>query len=202
MQASIQEKNVLLREIHHRVKNNLQIISSLLNLQTMYIEDENALEVFKESQNRVKSMAIIHEKLYQSSNFAEINVAEYLKKLVENIYSSYGININLIKIEIKAPDIFLDINKAIPCFLVANEVITNSIKHAFPDGSGEITIDFKKIDENYVMSIRDNGIGLPEDFNTKKTSTLGIQLINGLIAQLDGKLETNSFEGTEFRIIF
>lgn len=202
MQASIQEKNVLLREIHHRVKNNLQIISSLLNLQSMYIEDENALEVFKESQNRVKSMAIIHEKLYQSNNFAEINVAEYLNKLIENIYSSYGINIDRIKIEINAPDIHLDINKAIPCFLVANEVITNSVKHAFPDGSGKIVIDFQIMDENYVMSIKDNGIGLPEDFNNENTGTLGIQLINGLILQLDGKLEVNSNDGAEFKIIF
>lgn len=202
MQASIHEKNVLLREIHHRVKNNLQIISSLLNLQSMYVKDENTLEVLRESQNRVKSMAIIHEKLYQSSNFAEINVAEYLNKLIENIYGSYGININLIKIEIHAKDIFLDINKAIPCFLVANEVITNSIKHAFPDGSGKIIIDFKETNENYVMSIKDNGVGLPKDFNTKKTNTLGIQLINGLILQLDGELEVNSTDGTEFKIIF
>jgi len=203
MQASIQEKNVLLKEIHHRVKNNLQIISSLLNLQSMHIEDKEALEVFKESQNRVKSMAIIHERLYQSGNFAEINVAEYLTKLIENIYASYGINIDIIKIRINAENIFLDINKAIPCFLVINEVITNSVKHAFPGGrSGEIIIDFKHINNEYVISIRDNGVGLPHDLDVQKTNTLGMQLINGLIMQLDGKLEIKSNNGTEFIITF
>lgn len=203
MQASIQEKNVLLKEIHHRVKNNLQIISSLLNLQSMYIEDEKALEVFKESQNRVKSMAIIHEKLYQSGNFAEINVAEYLKKLTENIYSSYGVNIDQIKMEINAEDIFLDINTAIPCFLIINEVITNCIKHAFPNGrTGTITIDFKKIGEKHVIRIHDDGIGLPDDLNIKQTNTLGIQLITSLTSQLDGELEVTSNNGAEFKVTF
>lgn len=203
MQASLQEKNVLLKEIHHRVKNNLQIISSLLNLQSMYIEDEQSFEVFKESQNRVKSMAIIHEKLYQSGNFAEINVAEYLTKLTENIYSSYGVNIGLVKLEIDAQDIYLDINKAIPCFLVINEMITNSIKHAFPEKrAGKIMIDFKKEGDNYVVSIKDDGLGLPSGMDIDQTNTLGIQLINGLISQLDGELTVSSVEGTEFRFIF
>lgn len=203
MQASIQEKNVLLKEIHHRVKNNLQIISSLLNLQSKYIEDEKAFEVFKESQNRVKSMAIIHEKLYQTENFAEINVAEYLKSLTENIYSSYGVNINLIKIQINTEDLFLDLNTAIPCFLLINEVITNCIKHAFPDGrSGNIIIDFKKIDSKHIIRIQDDGIGLPNDLDIEQTNTLGMQLITSLTFQLDGELEVKSNNGTEFKIIF
>ena len=202
MQASLQEKTVLLREIHHRVKNNLQIISSLLNLQSSYIKDEEAFEVFKESQNRVKSMAMIHEKLYQSGNFAEINVAEYLKSLTENIYSSYGINMNIIKLKINAENIFLDINKAVPCFLLINEVITNSIKHAFPDGrSGKITIDFHE-DGGYIISIKDDGIGLPKNLNINKTETLGMQLINALTSQLDGNLEVKSNGGTEFIVHF
>jgi len=203
MQASIQEKNVLLKEIHHRVKNNLQIISSLLNLQSMHIDDENALEVFKESQNRVKSMAIVHENLYQTGNFAEVNVAEYLKKLTENIYSSYGVDMDLIKMDINAQDLFLDINTAIPCFLIINELITNCIKHAFPDGRpGKIIIDFKKVNDKHIMRIRDNGVGLPDDLNIKKTNTLGMQLITSLTAQLDGELEVKSNNGTEFEIIF
>lgn len=202
MQASLHEKTILLREVHHRVKNNLQIISSLLNLQSSYITDEEAFEVFKESQNRVKSMAMIHEKLYQSGNFAEINVAEYLKSLTENIYSSYGINMNIIKLKINAENIFLDINKAVPCFLLINEVITNSIKHAFPDGrSGKITIDFHE-DRGYIISIKDDGIGLPKNLNLKKTETLGMQLINALTSQLDGELEVKSNGGTEFIVHF
>jgi PAS domain S-box-containing protein len=203
MQDSLQEKNVLLKEIHHRVKNNLQIISSLLNLQSMYIEDEKSFEVFKESQNRVKSMAIIHEKLYQSGNFAEINITEYLTKLTENIYSSYGVNIDLVKLEINAQNIYLDINKAIPCFLVINEMITNSIKHAFPDSrAGKIMIDFKKEGDEYVVSIRDNGVGLTSDLDINQTNTLGMQLINGLISQIDGELMVKSDDGAEFRFIF
>lgn len=203
MKASLKEKNVLLKEIHHRVKNNLQIISSLLNLQSMYIEDKEAFKVFKESQNRVKSMAMIHEKLYQSGNFAEINVAEYLNNLIDNIYISYGVNPDIIKPKINAENVFLDINKSIPCFLIVNEVITNSIKHAFPEGrSGEIQIDFKKNNEKHILTIKDNGIGLPENLNIKETNTLGMQLIFGLISQLDGKIEVNSNNGTEFKITF
>jgi PAS domain S-box-containing protein len=203
MHTSLQEKNVLLKEIHHRVKNNLQIISSLLHLQSMHIDDEKAFEVFKESQNRIKSMAIIHEKLYQTGNFAEINVAEYLKKLTENIYSSYGIDMGRINMEINAKDIFLDINTAIPCFLLINEVITNSIKHAFPGGrSGKITIDFKKLDDKYIIHIQDDGIGLPDDLNIEETNTLGMQLITNLTTQLDGELEVESNNGTKFKIIF
>jgi PAS domain S-box-containing protein len=203
MQSSIQEKNVLLKEIHHRVKNNLQIISSLLNLQSMYIDDKKAYEVFKESQNRVKSMAIIHEKLYQSYNFAEINVAEYLKNLTNSIFSSYGINLDVIDLEINAQDIYLDINTAIPCFLLINEVITNCIKHAFPGGrTGKITIDFMKVDDKYSITIRDDGVGLPKGLNLEQTNTLGLQLINNLTSQLDGELEVKSNGGTEFRVIF
>lgn len=203
MQASIQEKNVLLKEIHHRVKNNLQIISSLLNLQSRYIEDEKAYEVFKESQNRVKSMAMVHEKLYQTGNFAELSVAEYLEGLIENIYSSYGVNIDRIKMEINAENIFLDINTAIPCFLLINEVITNCIKHAFPDGrSGTIIIDFKKLNDKHIIRIQDDGIGLPDDFNINQTNTLGMQLITSLTSQLDGELEVTSNNGAEFKVTF
>ena len=151
------------------MKNNLQIISSLLNLQSKYIADENAFEVFKESQNRVKSMAIIHEKLYQSGNFAEINVAEYLKNLTASIYSSYGVELDVISLEINAQHIFLDITTAVPCFLIINEMITNCIKHAFPgDRRGKITINFEKTNDKHIIRIQDDGIGLPKDLNINK----------------------------------
>lgn len=203
MQTSIQEKDVLLKEIHHRVKNNLQIISSLLNLQSMYIKDKEALDVFKESQNRVKSMAIVHEKLYQSGNFAEINFSEYLINLASSIYSSYGVDMDLIKLKIDADNIFLDINNAIPCGLMINELLTNAIKHAFPKGTmGEIKIDFHKKNKEYILTVQDNGVGLPRDLDLEKTESLGIQLINSLISQLDGKLDVTSNNGTRFKITF
>jgi len=203
MQISIQEKDVLLKEIHHRVKNNLQIISSLLNLQSMYITDEEALDVFKESQNRVKSMAIVHEKLYQSGNFAEINFSEYLRNLASSIYSSYGVDMDIVKLKINADNIFLDINNAIPCGLMINELLTNAIKHAFPNGRlGEISIDFHKKNDKYILTLQDNGIGLPEDLNLEKTKSLGLRLINSLVSQLNGKLEVTSINGTSFKITF
>jgi len=204
MQASLQEKNVLLKEIHHRVKNNLQIISSLLNLQSRYIKDKETLDVFKESQDRIKSMAIIHEKLYQSKDLSEIDFVEYLRDLTSSIYSSYGVNIGMIKLEINADnDIFLDINNAIPCGLMINELITNAIKHAFPNGqSGEIQIDFHRDNDEYSLTVQDNGVGLPEDLNLENSESLGMQLIYSLVTQLDGRIEVSSVNGARFDITF
>ncbi len=204
MQASLQEKNVLLKEIHHRVKNNLQIISSLLNLQSTYINDKKTLDVFKESQNRIKSMAIIHEKLYQSKDLSEINFAEYLRDLTSNIYSSYGVSMGMIKLEINADNnIFLDINNAIPCGLMINEIITNAIKHAFPNGqSGEIQIDFHKNNDEYNLTVQDNGVGLPEDLSLENSESLGMRLIYALVLQLDAKIKVSSENGTLFHITF
>ena len=193
LQESIQEKEVLLKEIHHRVKNNLQVISSLLNLQSMYIKDKEAFDVFKESQDRVKSMAMIHEKLYQSGNFAEIDFSQYIKNLTSSIYSSYGMDTKLIKLKISAENIFLDINNAIPCGLIINELVTNAIKHAFPSGrSGEINIKFSRIDNKYILSVQDNGIGLPDSFIIEKTESLGMQLIYSLVSQLEGEFEVKT----------
>jgi len=203
MQTSLQEKDVLLKEIHHRVKNNLQIISSLLNLQSMYIDDKEAFNVFKESQDRVKSMAIVHEKLYQSGNFAEINFSEYLKNLASSIYSSYGVDMDIIKLKISGDNTSLDINNAIPCGLMTNELLTNAIKHAFPQGRlGEINIDFHKKNNEYILTVQDNGIGLPRNLDLEKTESLGMRLINSLVSQLDGKLEVTSNNGTKFKITF
>jgi PAS domain S-box-containing protein len=204
IKSSLEEKDVLLKEIHHRVKNNLQIVSSLLNLQSGYIEDEEAQNVFKESQNRVKSMAMIHEKLYQSENFARINFGDYIKNLASGLFSSYGVNINLIKLKINVDSILLDINTAIPCGLILNELVTNSVKHAFPKGmDGEIEIGFfrNNNDEN-VLTVIDTGIGFPEDMDFRNTDTLGMRLITSLTDQIDGKLELITEGRTEFRITF
>lgn len=139
LKASLKEKEVLLKEIHHRVKNNLQIISSLLNLQSEYIQDKQDLDIFKVSQNRIESMALIHEKLYQSKDLARIDFGEYIRDLVCTLFCSYEVNSSAIDMKINIDQIFLGIDVAIPCGLMINEVVLNYLKHAFPKGrTGEI----------------------------------------------------------------
>lgn len=203
IRASLEEKKVLLREIHHRVKNNMQIISSLLNLQTRYINDERVVDILKESQNRVKSMAMIHEKLYQSSGLAKIGFRAYIKHLATFLSQSYVIDAERIRIDTQVDDIFLDIDTAIPCGLIINELVTNSLKHAFPNKmEGDINIKLKEESGKYVLSVIDTGIGFPENLDFKSTETLGFQLINNLVMQLDGTAELKRNNGTEFKIIF
>lgn len=203
IRASLEEKKVLLREIHHRVKNNMQIISSLLNLQTRYITDDQVVDILKESQNRVKSMAMIHEKLYQSRGLARIGFRDYIKHLVTYLFQSYVVDIDRIKIDTEVDDIFLDIDTAIPCGLIINELVTNSLKHAFPNNmEGNINIQLKKIDDRYILKVVDNGIGFPENLDFRRTETLGLQLINNLVMQLDGTAELINNGGTEFKILF
>ena len=212
LKKSLEEKEILLKEIHHRVKNNLQIISSLLNLQSRYINDEEMLDIYKESQNRVKSMAIIHEKLYQSEDLASIDFGDYVKSLVLDLFNSYGVDNGNIKPDINIYDILLDINTAIPCGLIVNELVTNSIKHGFLanknransqfDGKDEIAINITKEDEIYTMSIYDNGIGFPDDLDFHHTDSLGMQLVISLTSQLRGTVELERGNGTLFRIAF
>jgi PAS domain S-box-containing protein len=205
IKASLKEKEVLLKEIHHRVKNNLQIISSLLNLQSTYITDGQALGMFKESQNRVRSMALIHEKLYQSKDIARIDFAEYIRNLTGNLVRSYGFSPVMVKLIIDADHISLGVDTAIPCGLIINELVTNSLKYAFPDGrNGEIRITLKQDngDGRYWLSISDDGRGLPESIELRKTSTLGLQLVTTLVDQLNGTIEVKRENGTEFIIRF
>jgi len=202
LKSSLEEKEVLLKEIHHRVKNNMQIISSLLNLQSKCLEDENAARILKESRDRVKSMAIVHEKLYQSSDLSRIDFSEYTKKLVYDLLSSYGVNSKFIKDSIKVENILLDINFAIPCGLIINELVSNSIKHAFPNGRGEISVEFYLKSNKHILIIADNGVGFPEDLDFQNTETLGLRLVNALVTQLYGKIELYRDEGTTFKIIF
>ena len=278
--ATIQEKELLLREIHHRVKNNLQIISSLLNLQIPYIKDEQAVEFFKESQNRVKSISMVHEKLYQSKNLDKIDFGSYISNIVTNLFQTYDINPNIIEYELNLDSIELNIETSIPCGLIITELITNSIKHAFHNNSvcgsdlesnfptentefenkslqisdslfkneiqqlqqkqdynsqttgncvsgvskspvlrtygfeGFTVLDTEKNEKDkiwvelysdngkLILIVRDNGIGFPEDLNFKNTESLGLQLVNLLITQIDGSIELNLENGTEFRIEF
>ena len=201
LKTSIHEKDILLQEIHHRVKNNMQIISSLLNLQITYLDDDGAVNLLKESQNRVRSMAIIHEKLYQSNDFTKINLTEYISSLVNGLFYSYSIK-NNINSSIDVDDVELNIETAVPIGLILNELISNSLKHGFPKGGGEIYIKLKTFDEKYEMIVGDNGKGFPKDIDFKNTDSLGLQLINNLVNQIDGQIVLNTDNGTEFKIIF
>jgi PAS domain S-box-containing protein len=203
IKASLKDKEVLLKEVHHRVKNNMQIISSLLNLQIDYLNNEDAIDVLKESQNRVKSMAMIHEKLYLSEDLTQINFADYIQNLVSNLFYSYNIKESQIKPIIKIEDVNLNIETAIPCGLIINELISNCLKYAFPNQmKGEIIITLKSIEDKFELVISDNGIGLPEKININKIKTLGLLLVNSLTEQIDGKISIYKKDGTQFKIIF
>ncbi|HEY9608218.1 PAS domain S-box protein [Allocoleopsis sp.] len=212
IKASLLEKETLLKEIHHRVKNNLQIISSLLRLQSRQIRAQQTLGLFKESQNRVQAMALIHEKLYQSSNLAQIDFQDYITSLVGNLCRSYDTRRHDVTFKINVEPVSLAIDTAIPCGLIINELVTNSLKYAFPENqAGEICISLQfgesplnaPLDrENFILTIRDNGIGLPQDFDFRNTSSLGLQLMCRLAKQIGGSLQHNRSQGTEFKIVF
>ena len=204
IKASLREKEVLLKEIHHRVKNNLQVISSLLNLQSRYIEDQSVLELFQESQNRVRSMALIHEKLYRSQDLARINFAEYIRNLATHLVRSYRANSGPVSLKVDANDVSLSIDAAVPCGLIINELVSNSLKYAFKDGrEGEIRIELRSDrDRQVTLIVADNGVGFPKDLDFRYTESLGMQLVNTLTNQLDGTVELHSNGGTEFKITF
>lgn len=203
LKQSLKDKEILISEIHHRVKNNLQIIVSLLGLQESYIKnDAIAFNVLKESQNRVISMAMIHEMLYQSPNLSQIDFSDYIKNLISHINYSYGSkNIN---IKLKTEPIDLNIETAIPLGLIINELVSNSLKYAFPNNQkGKITISLSPENKEYTLIINDNGIGLPQNMDFKNTeSSLGLQLVNLLVAQLEGNIELNKNKGTKYTIKF
>ena len=204
---SLREKDVLLKEIHHRVKNNLQVICSLLNLQTHYIKGDNAMELFRESRDRIRSMALVHEKLYSSQNLSRIDFAEYIDNLTGNLYQSYGGDSKKVSLETKVKDVSLGIDRAIPCGLIINELVSNALKHAFPPtwrGEGKIEISLHEIEKGVVeLVIRDNGVGIPEGFDIKNTESLGMQLVFILAEdQLGGKVDVEYSRGTSFHIRF
>lgn len=199
--ASLREKEVLLKEIHHRVKNNLQVISSLFNLQSRMVKDAEALKALRESQNRVKSMAFVHEKLHQSKDLARIDVNDYMKLLATNLAQSFGGENRRGPIEMKiySCDLNLSVDIAIPIGLIVNEVVSNCYKHAFPNGrEGRIEIELQAVNENLQLSIRDNGVGFPETIDYRKTTTLGLQLIMSLVYQIHGHVSLNRKNGSEF----
>ncbi len=200
---SLKEKEMLLKEIHHRVKNNLMIISSLLNLQSQYIKDKEALGIFKESQSRARSMALIHERLYRSTDLKRINFGDYIRTLSNDLFHTYADGSGRIILNIDVEDVMMDINTAIPLGLILNELVSNSLKHGFPnEKSGEINISFRFVDDEYVLSVSDTGIGFPEDLDHHNTDSLGLQLVNNLTGQIDGEIELDTTNGTEFNIRF
>jgi PAS domain S-box-containing protein len=203
LQKSLEEKEMLLKEIHHRVKNNLQVISSLLHLQRQYVGDEEADEVLMESQNRVKSMAMLHEKLYQSEDLSNIRISDYVESLVNELFYSYAVKIGRINPVLDIDDVTLNMETAVPGGLLISELVSNSLKHAFPGRrEGEIRVSLKKFHDKYELTVSDNGIGLPNDVNFQKTDSLGLQLINTLVGQIEGDIELDKNQGTEFKIVF
>ncbi|BAY08015.1 ATP-binding protein [Calothrix sp. NIES-2098] len=217
IEASLREKEVLLKEIHHRVKNNLGIVSSLLQMQSRRTQDIQANAILRDSQNRIASIALVHEKLYGSQDLSNIDFAQYLRDLTAHLFASTNINSRQIKLNVQVENVALDIETAVPCGLIVNELISNALKYAFPDDSpaqtlreGEIHIGLSQASlviegqpQNILtLIVRDNGIGLPENFDIKKAKTLGITLVQGLVRQIQGKLEINCQQGTEFKITF
>ncbi len=204
LKSSLEEKEVLLREIHHRVKNNLQIISSLLNLQSGYIQDRQALDVFRESMNRIRTMALVHETLYRSRDLAKIDFPEYIKNLISYLVQAYSIDLHAVDIKTNIEDVVSDIDIAIPFGLILNELVSNTLKHAFPEGrGGEVLIEIcPDGDSNIIVKVSDNGIGFPEEIDFRNTESLGLQLVMTLVGQLRGDIELEKGAGTGFRITF
>ncbi len=201
LRRSLQEKEILLKEVHHRVKNNMQVISSLLNLQSASLKNERTLSMFRESQNRVKSMALVHEILYQSQDIASVNFSLYVKQMSASLQKSFGARARDITVKVKVPNIVLDIDEAIPCGLIVNELISNSIKYAFPKRSdGLIAVELKRKKNSLVLTVRDNGVGLPA--KAERSQSLGLTLVRALSEQLKGELTVSVDRGTIFTVEF
>jgi len=204
IKASLKEKEVLLQEIHHRVKNNMQIISSLLNLQSSKVKDKKVVGMFQESRDRIRAMALIHEKLYQSKDLALVNLAQYIESLYLHLYHMYSVDTSTVRLNQHIDDIFLDINTAIPIGLVINELVSNALKHAFPNGiQGEICLELS-CDKTgkYRLIVKDNGVGLPPGVDINNPDTLGMQLVYDLVAQIGGDIDIDSSDGTSFLVTF
>ncbi|MFO7980122.1 MAG: PAS domain S-box protein [Candidatus Aminicenantes bacterium] len=204
MKKSLKEKEVMLREIHHRVKNNLQIVTSLLRLQSQFLRDKEAKQAFRESQNRIYSMALIHEKLYKSQDLARINLGHYIQSFVTHLFHAYEVDTSQIKMLMDTEDVQVDINTAIPCGLILNELVSNALKHAFPSGQrGEVNVRLSKNKEGKInLTVKDNGRGLPREVNLHNPKSLGLQLIKDLTKQLNGEVKVQKTKGSKFTVTF
>lgn len=201
---SLKEKELLLKEVHHRVKNNMQVISSLLNIQAETIGNDTFSELLGESQQRIKSMALIHENLYQSDNLLEIDFKDYINMLANSLHRFYSVPGVIVSLDLQVDNVKLDIETAVPCGLIINELISNSLKHAFKgrEGKGVIKVLFRAIDCRYVLEIMDDGIGLPEGFSMDSTTSMGMEIVSILTQQIDGKLQYEGQDGAFFEISF
>ena len=210
LERMVDEKNILIKEIHHRVKNNMQIISSLLNLQSQHLkaDEQFAVSILKESQNRVKSMAMIHENLYQSKDFTHIKFEDYITRLVYELFYSYSGDADKIRLVVDVDDVNLNMETAVPCGLIVSELFTNSVKYAFPEGrEGEIRVSLKQEpgkddDREFILTVSDDGVGFPPDLDYRNTETLGLELVNSLTCQIDGNISLDLTQGTKFTVKF
>jgi two-component sensor histidine kinase len=203
LQASLREKEALLKEIHHRVKNNLQVTSSLLRLQAQTIGDAHAREMFEETESRIQSMALVHEKLYQSTNLSRIDFADYIRSLGELLFRSSAITPAKVTMDVAGSETFFSIDTAVPCGLIVNELLSNALKHAFPAGrTGHIHVQLEEQLERWVtIRITDDGVGLPSGFDFTSAETLVLRLVQALVDQIDGRIAINSgVAGAEFAI--
>lgn len=203
--ASLQEKEILLKEIHHRVKNNFQVITSLLSLQRRRITDPETAAIFDQSQNRIRAMSLIHEKLYQSKNLAGIDLAEYVSTLVHELYDSYRMSKGVVALRFSLQSLIIDIEKAIPCGLIINELVTNAFKYAFPPDlmrHPSLSLSLRTQNGNVEMVVRDNGVGLPPEVELNRTGSLGLMMVPLLAGQLGGTIECERGEGTSYTLRF
>jgi PAS domain S-box-containing protein len=203
LSTSLREREVLLQEVHHRVKNNLQIVSSLINMQMRQLKDPTSRSALLECKSRIETIALIHENLYRSRNYANVQFSAYIKELISNIFHATGVSLENIEFTINIEDTPLSVDKAIPCGLILNELITNAVKHAFPEGRGVLRVELKKLNEkDILLAVSDNGVGLPPQFEIGKSKSLGMILVSTLAGQLDGRLEIARDNGTSFQITF
>jgi two-component sensor histidine kinase len=204
LKASLKEKQVLLHEIHHRVKNNLQFISSLLRLQAADLKDARLSEVFEETRGRVHAMALVHEKLYRAADFAQLDYGAYLRELVATVARTFSSRVAAVTFSVKADPAELETTAAVPVGLIVNELVSNSLKHAFPEGcAGSVAVRLHGSRETgYLLTVRDNGVGLPGDFDPAATRSMGWRLVEMLVRQLDGRIEVRRLAGTLFSIHF
>jgi two-component sensor histidine kinase len=203
IKASLEEKEVLLEEIHHRVRNNLQFIHSLLDLQTDYVQDEQAIEVFQESRMRVHAIALVHERLCQSEDLTRINFAQYVQSLADNLFLSSGAGTAGIVLKVNVDDVVMDMNTAMYCGLIVNELLSNMLRCAFPgDRKGEIRIDVHPIDDDrkLVITVHNDSVGLPRDRGPRSKDSFGLRLVDMLVRQLKGTMEIDRSDGATFKI--
>lgn len=204
LKIALDEKEMLIREIHHRVKNNLTVVQNLLRLQSSRIHDPESRAYFDESQNRVRSISLIYERLYRAVDISRMDSGEYIHSLTREIFEGYNVHPDQIKLNVEVSDVRLDINTLIPIGLIINELISNALKYAFPDSrEGKLTLSLSRgADDIFDLRVTDNGIGIPAQFDIEKSNSFGMRIVAALVRQLDGSLEIKSEKGTEFRIRF